>query len=258
MALTVSEGEAMVHAARASQHILSIGLVRRFLPAARTIRDLLSQNILGDVVSFSCDEGRVFDWPVQSAAYFQQNGVLLDIGVHVLDLLYWWWGEPEEILYEDDAMGGVEANCRVRLRFPHGFEGQVRLSRDNQLRNMAMIRFEKGWINWELDETDRVQMGLWDSSYSLNAAIHGNVGYGKNNAAPDLVFQDFQQCFASQIGNVVSAVRGHEALYIPAEEGLPSLRMIEQCYSQRSLMEMPWLSEREAARARQLSWRGPG
>ena len=44
----------------------------------------------------------------------------------------------------------------------------------------------------------------------------------------------------------------------PAEEGLPSLRMIEQCYSQRSLMEMPWLSEREAARARQLSWRGPG
>ena len=44
-------------------------------------------------------------------------GYCLDIGVHALDLLSWWWGHPDEIVYEDDAMGGVEANCHIRFAF---------------------------------------------------------------------------------------------------------------------------------------------
>jgi predicted dehydrogenase len=65
-------------------------------------------------------EGGQFDWPVRSTGYFTRaqsgGGVLQDIGTHVLDLLAWWFGEPEALLYEDDAMGGVEANCRIRVR----------------------------------------------------------------------------------------------------------------------------------------------
>jgi predicted dehydrogenase len=100
MALNVAEGEAMVKAASESQRILAIGLVRRFMPAAQAIHSIVSQKLLGDVKSFYFSEGRVFRWPVQSASYFRDNGVLRDIGVHVLDLLIHWFGEPEEIIYE--------------------------------------------------------------------------------------------------------------------------------------------------------------
>jgi predicted dehydrogenase len=252
MALTVAEGEAMAEAASATRQLLAIGLYRRFLPATRMIRDILSQNILGKVVSFSCSEGRLFRWPVQSASYFKQNGVLLDIGAHALDLLTWWWGQPEEITYEDDAMGGVEANCRVRLRFPQGFEGEVRLSRENLLPNIYSIQFDKGWIHWDIDETSKIQMGFLASRYSLEAGLYETSCDGNSFGIPVPAAQDFQQCFTSLLRNVISTVHGTEALCVPAEEGLPSLRAIEYCYSHRSLMEMPWLSSAEAARAKEL------
>jgi predicted dehydrogenase len=89
------------------------------------------------VKSFEISEGGQFNWPAQSASFFQksnsQGGVLADLGVHVLDLLIWWFGMPEKVGYEDDAMGGLEANCRLELEFAGGVSGTVRLSRDTQL-----------------------------------------------------------------------------------------------------------------------------
>lgn len=246
MALSVAEGEAMTAAASTSNRVLSIGLVRRFFPAAQTIHDIVSRNVLGDVLSFSCYEGRVFRWPVQSASYFRDNGVLRDIGVHALDLLTWWWGLPEEVAYEDDAMGGVEVNCRIRLKFPQGFRGEVCLSRDNPLPNFYRIQFEKGWLQWDIDETNRLQMGFVDSGYFQDVQLRRADG---NAASPA---DDFRQAFVRQLQNVVSAVRGAETLAVPAEEGLRSLKVIEQCYAHRTLMEMPWLGAQEAMRARQL------
>jgi hypothetical protein len=42
---------------------------------------------------------------------------------------------------------------------------------------------------------------------------------------------------------------------VPGEQGIESLKLIEQCYRQRRLMAMPWLSEAEQQRAYQLSSR---
>lgn len=253
MALSVAEGETMVAAAVNAQRLLAIGLVRRFLPAVQTIHTLLSQNILGNVNAFSCPEGRVFKWPVQSASYFHDNGVLRDIGVHVLDLLIWWWGEPEEIAYEDDAMGGVELNCRMRLKFSQGFTGEVRLSREFQLPNSFVIQCEKGNIHWDIDEANQLQIGFQESNYCMVGQL-----YTRNNtddeglSVPGTLAADFHQAFANQLQNVIAAVRGTESLLIPGESGLASLKAMEHCYSQRTLMAMPWLSEQEILAAQQI------
>ena len=252
MALSVAEGEAMASAAADAQRLLAIGLFRRFLPATRTIHHILSQNILGAVQSFSCDEGRIFRWPVQSASYFHQNGVLRDIGVHVLDLLAWWWGEPEEISYEDDAMGGVELNCRAHLKFPQGFTGDVSLSREFRLPNVYSIQCENGRINWDIDETNKIRVEFFDTGYYLDADLRRMSRNGKNLIAPGPIAEDFHECFVNQLKNFIAAIHGTEELALPAEEGLRSLRMIDECYSHRSLIKMPWLGEQEVMRARQL------
>jgi predicted dehydrogenase len=252
MALTVAEGEAMITAASDAQRILAIGLVRRFLPAAQSIHMLLSRNILGDVKEFSFSEGRVFKWPVQSASYFRDNGVLRDIGVHVLDLLIWWSGEPEEIIYEDDAMGGVDLNCRIRLKFPQGFSGEVTLSREFRLPNACVIQCRDGNINWDVDESNQVQIGFQDSNYYMASQSHtaGRLDEGLIVHGP--VTADFHQCFVNQIKNVIAAIRGTESLMVPGEAGLASLRAIEYCYSQRALMDIPWFGELEILRAQQI------
>lgn len=252
MALSFAEGKAMVAAAVESQRLLAVGLVRRFLPAAQTIKTLLSNNILGNVKTFSCTEGRVFKWPVQSAAYFQDNGVLRDIGVHVLDLLLWWWGEPEEIIYEDDAMGGVELNCRIQLKFPQGFTGEVRLSREFDFPNSYVIRCEQGTIQWDIDEANQVQVGLRDSKYYMAGQLHTGSSMDTGRIAPGPVAADFHQSFVSQLQNVIGAIRGSESLLVPGEAALASLKAIDDCYSQRGLMDMPWLGKQEVARIQQI------
>ncbi|MCS6926699.1 MAG: Gfo/Idh/MocA family oxidoreductase [Candidatus Binatia bacterium] len=254
MALTVAEGRAMIAAAEAASRVLAVGLLRRFFPATRTIRDALSRGLIGDVVSFSFCEGNDFHWPVASPDFFRKDiaygGVLLDIGVHALDLLLWWWGQPDEIRYQDDAMGGVEVNCRLQLRFSRGLRGEIRLSREWPLLNEYVIRGTKGWIRWEVNEADRVQIGLAGSRYILDAAL-----YEGDEKQPALLrpAENFHRSFIAQLRNVVAAVRGHEPLCVSGEEGLRSVALIEHCYRHRTCMSMPWLSESEYRRARTLN-----
>jgi hypothetical protein len=55
-------------------------------------------------------EGFKFDWPAQSPAFFSRetggNGILIDAGMHLLDLLLRWFGEPESLDYRNDAARG--------------------------------------------------------------------------------------------------------------------------------------------------------
>ena len=252
MALTVTEGEAMVNAASDAQRLLAIGLVRRFLPAAQTIHTLLSRNIWGNVKTFSCSEGRVFKWPIQSASYFRDNGVLRDIGVHVLDLLLWWLGEPEEIVYEDDAMGGVELNCRIHLKFAQGVSGEVRLSREFRLPNSYVIQCENGTLNWDIDETNQLRVAVPGSSYSLVSQLQHIKSMENGLIVPGAMGSDFHESFVNQLQNVIAAVRGAEPLMVTGEAGLASLKAIETCYSQHRLLDMPWLSSQETLHAQKI------
>lgn len=255
MATTVAEGEAMVATAAASRGLLGVGLVRRFLPAAQAIRDLLAQGALGDLQSFTCFEGGPFRWPVHSPAYFNRavsgGGVFADIGVHLLDLLGWWLGPPTSVAYADDAMGGVEANCLIRLVYD-GFEGTARLSRDWARPNRYVFEGSRGWLSWEVNEADRLQMGYHDARHGFDLQLReqsrrsGSPALGRT-AAP------FQQAFVDQLRNVVHAVRGTEALVVPGEAALPGLRLIASCYRNRTLLPMPWLSDAEYTRAQQLN-----
>jgi predicted dehydrogenase len=256
MAATVAEAEAVIEAARAARRILAVGLMRRFFPAIQTIRDWLSLGILGDIENFYCFEGGNFRWPVQSASFFHktgvQGGVLLDLGVHLLDLLSWWWGQPVEVFYEDDAMGGMEANCRLKLTFAQGFSGEVRLSRDWSLPNRYVIQGTKGWLSWQVNVAERLELGFHNTNFALNSQLHYT---GQENALPTLGQPGFtfEQSFVSQLCNVVAAVQGSAPLVVPGEQALQSLKLIEYCYQHRTLMSMPWLSAQESLCAQQLS-----
>jgi len=252
LATSVTQAQAMIEAAAASSGVLAPGMLRRFFPATQMIREMLAANAIGDITSFDIREGDVFRWPVSSAAYFDKRtgggGVLMDIGAHALDLMVWWLGEPVDTLYEDDAMGGIEVNCRLRCRFASGFSGQVRLSRDCALANRYTVHGTRGWLSWQANETNRLEAGFGASRYTLNAALE----HASNPAA------HFERSFIDQICNVISAMMRTEPLRVPAVEVLPSLRLIEHCYAHRQAMPMPWLSEVEALRAAELDGRFAG
>jgi len=256
MAATSLEAESMIAASVAGKRILAVGLIRRFLPAARTIRAFLARGVLGDLQDFHFTEGGRFRWPTRSADYFRpgaaNGGVLADIGTHVLDLIVWWLGEPTDVRYEDDAMGGVELNCRAELRFPAGFQGVVRLSRDCDLPSRCFIRGRKGSLLWSIDEPEHLTLHFegvpWVVSGRLHELTPASLQPGAGRRAAN-----FEQSFVEQLRNVVASVRGEEQPFVGGTEALAAVRLVESCYRHRTLMPMGWLNEREGARAETLS-----
>jgi predicted dehydrogenase len=256
MATSVADAEAMIAAASEAPGILAVGLFRRFFPATEMIQQMLAHNLLGDIVSFSFSEGGMFRWPVQSPDYFHKatanGGVLMDLGVHALDLMLWWLGDPDDMVYEDDAMGGIEANCRLRCRFAHGAAGEIHLSRDCAVPNRYLIHGTKGWLSWEVNEASDIELGLAETVLTLHGQVYKTESQHAQSMSRVLKY-NFQQSFTRQIYNVVAAIRGIESLRVTGEQGIRNLRLIEACYSQRTLIPMPWLDARELNRAQQLN-----
>jgi predicted dehydrogenase len=256
MAASVADAEAMVEAAAAARRVLAIGLVRRFLPACQTIRAALSQRVLGEVQSFRYLEGGKFRWPTRSTRYFQRGaaagGVLADIGSHVADLVVWWVGEPAEVRYEDDEMGGVDLNCVMELKFPSGLAGTVRLSRDCELRSGFFIRGTNGWLRWTIDAPEELQMQFDGAPAAIVGRLHERAA-APALGVPTPRVRNFEQSFIAQLRNVVAAVRGEGEAFVTGRDALAGIRLVERCYLQRRLMPMGWLSDREKARAESLA-----
>jgi predicted dehydrogenase len=257
MATTTVEGRMMIDTAAATGRVLAIGLVRRYFPATQMIADLLKRGWLGEILSVHGFEGGKFEWPVRSPSYFADapGGVLLDIGIHTLDLLLWWLGEMDEVEYQDDAIDGIEVNCQLRLRFRSGVTGKIRLSRDWPCPNHLTIRGSNGWLRWEINEADSLWLGLPEGACRLQGRLHASAD--ERNGSRIQPAPDFHQSFLNQLRNVVAAVHGDQAVLVSGEEGFRSLSLIEQCYRSRSLMQMPWFNESEQAQASRWSKGAP-
>jgi predicted dehydrogenase len=251
LATKAADAEAMIDAADAAGRLLAVGMVRRYLPATQAIRELLARDALGELHEVHCFEGGPFEWPVRSESYFERSesggGVFLDIGSHVHDLLTWWLGTPETVEYADDAMGGVEANCRLRLSHA-GFEVDVRLSRDWARPNEYRLSGSRGWLQWTANEADRFRMGSSGAEYASEIRLHEALVEGDlTTAGPPAA--NYHRSFVEQIRSVVRAVRGEDAPVVRGAEALESVRLIERCYAERSLLPMPWLGELESRAA---------
>lgn len=224
-----AEGEGMVAEAALADRLLSVGMIRRRLGPARTIKALLAAGTLGAVRSIDWFEGGPFHWPVQSPAYFDRTagaaGVFEDIGSHVLDLLGWWLGAPGAVAYADDAMGGVEANCLVQLGYGAA-RAQVRLSRDWHRPNGVRIAGERGAIVWDVEE-DILDLTLDETGVATRLAVDG---------------AGFEQGFIDQLADVCAILGGGSGSYVAGADVLPTLRLIDQCRAARTPMDMPWLS----------------
>ncbi len=253
MSSTCADAERMIAASRRSDKLLAIGLFRRFFPASLAIRDMVANRTLGQPLRYRIAEGGPFGWPAASATFFQKQhafgGVLHDLGVHALDLVLHWFGEATEVEYADDAAGGLETNCLVRLKHASGLEGEVRLSRDWNTANRYFIEFERGWIGFSPAKADELEFGLRSCvqvdkdnqekahplAYRMRVCELAQH-WGLPSAGTESL--TYHQCFTEQLAQFMRAINREEPVFVPGEEGIRSLRLIEQCYANRKEMAL--------------------
>jgi predicted dehydrogenase len=248
MATTPADCAEMTRAAEAANRVLAVGLYKRFFPSSEFLHELCRGQALGRLLSFDLQEGGPFNWPAASPSFFVRRetpgGVLLDIGVHVLDLLLWWLGDPASFDYADDAMGGLETNAVLKLAYAKGTVGKVHLSRDWATRQRYSFEFEGGTVEWTVNQANALTLRL----AGLPTALQGTLV----NPAGVPAYTN-PQCFIAQLQNVLAAVRGEGDVRVNGRDGERVTRLIEACYASRRLLDQPWLEPAEAARARQLA-----
>jgi predicted dehydrogenase len=235
MALNTAECDALLEAADIGKVVLGIGLVRRYLYAHRFVKQVLVDGLLGKIHSLDVQEGCEYGWPVASDFFFRKDksggGVLIDTGAHVMDLISWWFGNCAIDHYEDDACGGVEADCHAVLKFNSGVKGEIILSRLRDLRNTAIIQGTKGSLEVSL-MTNQI-------TFRTNNGVCELLGSARKigTKQPDQTAIDL---FIMQIGEWLKATRGQPSEYVSGEEGRQSVALIESCYEKRYMMLRPW------------------
>ena len=183
-----------------------VGCNMRFHPSLRTIKKLLEEEAIGQVVSARAEFGQYLpDWhpgedytTSYSASEDQGGGVILD-AIHEIDYLRWMLGEVEAV----GCLGGklshldieTEDTAAILLRFASGAIGEVHMDYvQRAYRRTCQVVGTEGTILWNWED-DKVRL--------YTAATQGWRGF-KNPPAwePNAMYVDemrhFIRCLARE------------------------------------------------------------
>jgi predicted dehydrogenase len=161
LADTLSGTDLLVGQVRENKLVTLVGCNMRFHPALRKIKNLLTQNVVGRVVSVRIEVGQYLpDWHPSddykksySAHRAQGGGVILD-AIHELDYARWFFGEISAVSCFSGKLSSLsidtEDTAGILLRFTSGAIGEVHLDyvQRSYSRTLQVIG-EEGTLRWE-------------------------------------------------------------------------------------------------------------
>ncbi|MDQ1251860.1 MAG: UDP-N-acetylglucosamine 3-dehydrogenase [Euryarchaeota archaeon] len=118
---TAENAELMIGAAKKAGKILMVGHIERFNPAVIKLKEIIDSGTLGKIVSISTKRVGPYNPRIRDV------GVILDIGVHDIDVISYLYGKKISSVY---AIAGAdihsfEDHASIILRMDHNFAGVV-------------------------------------------------------------------------------------------------------------------------------------
>jgi predicted dehydrogenase len=241
MAISSEECDQIEAVVRETGGVFCVNLLRRWFPAVQEIKRMVDARALGALTSFEASEGAPYDWPAMSFSFFDRKvsggGVLMDSGVHTLDLLQWWLGPIEVTEFLDDAAAnGVECDCVAELQagLSASARGSLRMSRSVELPNVYRLQFERGWIEWDHDDGTRFRFSSTGQSTGQTMEERTSVAAEVKCDARWASGGRFTLALAEQLRAFARACRGQSAAgLVLADEARKSVDIITRCYIRR-------------------------
>lgn len=242
MAVTLAECDRMIHACRAANVRLMIGNNNRFHAAHQRVRQLMTENAIGKVVlakadfltSFRLRQGERF-----RASQFRLTwglgggGVVMDMGIHVIDLLCFILADEVEAVgsFHDRLVYDCEAEdtALIQVRFRSGALGNISLGGGIPYgRNALELYSDRGAIISERSigrVPDEVRVRVFRD------------GAWTEYTAPNV------DSFRTEVEAFIAAVARGGETPVPGSEGRKDLAVVLAAY--RSLQErrLVWLDE---------------
>lgn len=245
MAINTREAVAMEEAAKQAGKVLMIGFVRRFGNDAKILKDFIDNGMMGDIYYAKATYLRRFGCP---GGWFGDKkrsggGPLIDLGVHVIDLVRYMMGKPKAVSVTGATFNKLGARDNIVQK-----EGYRAADAGNifDVEDMAvgMIRFDNGAVlhvetsfclNLKKDTGDIELFGS-KSGAKLDPGLEF---YSEmNNYLVDVTpahdtALSFEGLFENEIAHFVDCVskgtEGAECIS-PAEDGVEIMKIIDAVY----------------------------
>ena len=232
LANTVEDCLAIEAASRRAGIRLAVMHQFRCWPNRIAVQELIRQSSEA-VLGISVAQGNPYSWQSATGYSVQKHlvsgGVLINAGVHPLDSVISWLGDPVSTHYSDDACGGLESNLRIESRFEGKIPVTVRLSRTCRLENTIRIRFRDREIVMNNSDPNSYRVELFSDAGSRQDSL----------VACESATQDFLGPAISVYENFAASVTQGVPLIVDATEATRVIRWIEACYDQKQQRELP-------------------
>ncbi len=243
IALNYSQSKSLVEIADANKCVLSVGLYRRLYPSVTVLKQLIETRELGSLNSVEFNWGAVYSWSATSLGNMKKElaggGVLMDLGPHALDWLTELLG-PELTLieYTDDALGGIDADCSLRMQIQIDeklLPVTLNLSRLRNIGGELLLHFTDGTA--ELSVGSRFDVDIVKTNTTANLSYKARQQMSREPEWFETFkaeFDDFKQAI---FNNATPILSGHSVL--------PAMKIIDECYAQQTPCIQPWVDVAE-------------
>jgi predicted dehydrogenase len=230
-ALTHTEAEAM-EAAAEDGHVLAYALQRRFLPATEELHQRVQQGALGTIYHARAVWTRTWGVPKGEGGWFTDperagGGVLIDIGIHALDLAWYMMGCPTprtvsgQVYNQYPDQTATEDSAFALIRFAGGQTIQLEASWI-----LAQERDEQSVHFYGTDGGARLRERELDL-YRVNAEGRTTERPPVPSGWPDAHVAPF----AAQAADFIRAIQEKQAPRTPAAHGSQLMALIDAIYA---------------------------
>lgn len=244
MAMNLKQALEMEQAAAESGKLLMIGFVRRYGNDCRVLKDFIDKDMMGEIYYAKASYLRRAGYP---GGWFGDKeksggGPLIDLGVHVIDLVRYLMGRPKM-----KSVTGVtfsKLGSRGHIKDRGGYTSSDK-SKGNKFNvedlAVAMIKFDNGAV---LNVETSFSLNL--KSDSGNIELFGTKAGAKldpklefyteqNEYLVDVIPSgntalSFQGLFEGEIAHFVDCIKNGVPCISPAEDGVELMRIIDAIY----------------------------
>lgn len=245
MALNAREAEEMKEAAERNGKLLMIGFVRRYGNDCKILQDFIKNDALGEIyyakATYLRRHGNPGGWFGDKSR--SGGGPLIDLGVHVIDLVRYLSGNPKPV----SVYGATFQKLFDRKNIIGGPAYVASSATDHDICDVedlasALIRFDNGEVlsieaSFSLNiKEDKGEIELFGTKAGakMNPELEiigetnnylTNMSFGANTAL------NFDGLFENEINHYIDCVTGKaEKCLSPAEDGITLMKILDAVY----------------------------
>lgn len=224
LARTHLEAKEIVDVAKKSKKILMVGMNLRYRPDTMLLRSLLNSNEIGEPFYIKCGWIRKQS---SSEKWFTKReesggGVIIDLGIHLLDLSLWLLDYPE-----------------IESVATKNFYHNTKSVEDTSIscikcKNSAVINLE---VSWSLPVAkDHFFLDIFGAKGSISSnpfRLYKKIENDYINLTPtqaDTPTVLFKKSYLNELKSFIGAIKGLNPVFSPAEEAVHRMKIVEAMY----------------------------